>query len=379
MSSDRLVPVGHFPGITSYGAYDMAGNVREWNWNETAKGRMVRGGAWNDNRYMFGNLSQAPPFDRSLKNGFRCAHDLAPEGAPKSAFAPIRLPETRKLYEEEPVSDAIFEVYEAQFAYDETDLNARVESRDESAEDWIHERISVDAPYGGERMILNLFLPKGTEPPYQTVICFPGSGSLFQESSHDIAEYWGFRAFLSFLVKNGRAILYPVYAGTFERQDVNAARVHIGEESHLYTDYVIKWVKDFKRSIDYLETRPTIDADKLAYYGLSWGGLLGAIIPAVEGRLQASILAPGFLSGHGRPEVNQLNYITRVKVPTLMLNGRFDTQAPLETRIRPMYDLLGTPERHKELKLYDTDHIPPRNQLIKEVLAWLDRYLGPVE
>jgi len=24
-------------------------------------------------------------------------------------------------------------------------------------------------------------------------------------------------------------------------------------------------------------------------------------------------------------------------------------------------------------------HIPPRNELIKETLEWLDRYLGPVE
>jgi len=29
--------------------------------------------------------------------------------------------------------------------------------------------------------------------------------------------------------------------------------------------------------------------------------------------------------------------------------------------------------------VYETDHIPPRNEFIKETLAWLDRYLGPVE
>ena len=61
-----------------------------------------------------------------------------------------------------------------------------------------------------------------------------------------------------------------------------------------------------------------------------------------------------------------------------MLNGKFDIRPPEKT-IKPMYDLLGTPATDKQLKLYETDHTPPRNELIKETLAWLDRYLGPVQ
>lgn len=73
-----------------------------------------------------------------------------------------------------------------------------------------------------------------------------------------------------------------------------------------------------------------------------------------------------------------MNYVTRVKTPTLMLNGKYDSFLPYEASVKPMFDLLGTPEEHKELKLYETDHIPPMNDFIKETLAWLDRYLGPV-
>jgi len=369
------VPVGSLPGITSYGAFDMAGNVREWCWNETQEGRIIRGGAWDDNTYMFGNLSQAPPMDRSAKNGFRCALYTDPEKIPGSVFQMAKLNEPKDFYKETPVPDSIFQVYKEQFSYDKTDLKARVESRQESPGGWIQEKITFDAAYGGERIIAYLFLPKNTALPYQTVIYFPGSASVYQRSSKDLESYYEFPIFLSFIVKNGRAVLYPVYKGTFERGDAALAPIHPGDDSHLFTEYLIQLVKDFKRCIDYLETRQDIDCQKLAYYGMSWGGLLGAIIPAVEERLKASVLLGGGFTGLGRPEANQINYVTRVKTPTLMLNGKYDTEVQSS---KSMFDLLGTPAAHKQLKLYETDHIPPTNEMIKETLAWLDRYLGPV-
>jgi hypothetical protein len=62
-----------------------------------------------------------------------------------------------------------------------------------------------------------------------------------------------------------------------------------------------------------------------------------------------------------------------------MLSGKYDSFFPYETSAKPMFDLLGTPKDQKVQKLYDTDHYIPRNELIKETLAWLDRYLGPVQ
>jgi len=43
-----------------------------------------------------------------------------------------------------------------------------------------------------------------------------------------------------------------------------------------------------------------------------------------------------------------------------------------------MFDLLGTPPEHKQHIVYDTDYLPPRNECVKEILAWLDKHLGPV-
>ena len=61
-----------------------------------------------------------------------------------------------------------------------------------------------------------------------------------------------------------------------------------------------------------------------------------------------------------------------------MLNGKYDMNFPLETAVRPAFDLLGTPEKDKKLIIYDTDHYIPKREFVTESLAWLDRYLGPV-
>jgi dienelactone hydrolase/predicted Ser/Thr protein kinase len=374
------VAVGSLPGITPYGAFDMAGNVREWCWNETPKGRLIRGGGWDDPTYMFGELSQAPAMDRSAKNGFRCAVYPDATKIPQAAFQAAKLGETRNFYKEKPVTDPVFQVYKEQFSYDKTDLNARVESRQESSE-WTHERITFTAAYGAERIIAHLFLPKDVAPPYQTVVYFPGTGSIYQRSSQDLEGYFEFPMCLSFVVRSGRAVLYPVYKGTFERgNDTLLAAIDGDPTSHQYSEVLIRQVKDFRRCLDYLETRSDIDSKKLAYYGLSWGGWFGAIIPAVEERLKVSVLIAAGLdaTARPRPEVDGINYVGRVKIPTLILNGKYDTDFPVETSSKPMFDLLGTRAPDKQLKLYETDHIPPRNEYVKETLAWLDRYLGPV-
>ncbi len=374
------LPVGSLQGFTTCGAFDMAGNVREWCWNKTQSGRLLRGGAWSDPTYLFDEPSQESPFNRSSKNGFRCAHYPEGQKIPERVFEMTIFNKGRYYENQKPAPDKIFRIYEGQFLYDKTELDSRIESKDESSREWTQETITFNAAYGNERIIAHLFLPKNSTPPFQTVIYFPGGAARAFNSSKDLEDYDEFRNFVSFFMKNGRAVLFPILKGTFERREngLGPELLDVGK-THKFSEYRIQLVKDYERCIDYLDTRSDIDTSKLAYYGMSWGAIYGQIIPAVDHRLKVSILISGGYVDRGLPEVNAINYITRVKIPTLMLNGKYDMLLPYDKAIQPAFKLLGTPEKNKELKLYKTDHIPPKNEFIKETLAWLDKYLGPVK
>jgi formylglycine-generating enzyme required for sulfatase activity/tRNA A-37 threonylcarbamoyl transferase component Bud32/predicted esterase len=370
-SATGPAPVGKYRGESWWGAYDMAGNAKEWIWNEATSGkRFILGGAWNEPTYGFYNADTQSPFERASNFGFRCAkYTLTRESA--KAADPVMF-QARDYSSEKPVSDQLFEVYKSLYSYDKTPLHAVVESSHQN-ENWTVEKISYDAAYGKESVTAYLFLPRNAKPPFQTVLYFPPAGALLQRSSADLSQ--GDSDF-DFVIKSGRAVMFPIYKGTFERFDDYFSHPMT---SSFYRDNVIACSKDLGRSIDYLETRPDIDVQRLAYEGFSWGAAMGAILPAMEERLKALVLiGPGFYLQKRFAAADQINFAPRVKTPVLMLNGRFDFIFPTNSSQEPMYRLLGTPAEHKRRVLYDASHSIPRSEMIKETLNWLDRYLGPV-
>lgn len=368
------MPVGQTTAMNRFGIYNLAGNVREWCFNESSRGgRFLMGGGWDDPTYAFTDIFAVSPFNRYETNGFRCIKYVGPEGhTGLKKIIPVAF---RDFKSEKPVSDEVFTQYLKQFDYDKTKPNAVVEFREEY-DDWILEKISFDAAYGNERMSAYLFLPKQGKPPYQTVIYFPGSYALYVPSGSLVNNVSMFGN--DMFTKSGRAFLYPIYKSTYDRKD--DYKSGYPSETVFYKEHVIMWVKDLSRSIDYLETRDEIDADRLAYYGFSWGGYFGAIFPAVEKRFKASVLyVAGLEFLRAVPEVEPVNYLPRIKTPTLMINGELDFFFPYTSSQRPFYDLLGTPEEDKELFVYPSGHIVPKDVLKKRTLDWLDKYLGPVE
>jgi cephalosporin-C deacetylase-like acetyl esterase len=358
--------VGANAGITSFGAYDMAGNVKEWCWNQAGELRSILGGGWNEPSYAYRDGDAQDPMKREVAYGVRCA--LYPTPVPAAALAPIGPPE-RDYSTEKPVSDDTFEIFRRMYAYDRTPLNAKTESVDDSNEDWRKEKVSYSAAYGGERIGAYLYLPRNAKPPYQTVLWVPGGYAWMLRNS----ETGVGTDFFNFLLRTGRAVLYPVYQGTFERHSEG------GGGPNARRDWTIQFAKDVSRSVDYLESRPDIRSDRLAYYGLSTGGTFGTIFLALEPRLRTGILAAGGLFGDKPPpEADVLNFAPRVRVPVLMLNGRYDFVSQPAAVQLPLFRWLGTAEQDKRLIQFETGHMPPVQDLMRETLNWLDRYIGPV-
>jgi cephalosporin-C deacetylase-like acetyl esterase len=144
----------------------------------------------------------------------------------------------------------------------------------------------------------------------------------------------------------------------------------------------VDWSKDLGRSIDYLETRPDIDATRLGYLGVSQGGADGVILATLEDRLKAVVLLDGgyFQNEHPLPGMDQVDFAPRLRKPVLMVNGRYDATFPNDSAQEPLFRMLGTPSADKRHVVFDTPHDVRLRQadLVREVLAWFDTYLGRV-
>jgi dienelactone hydrolase len=367
-----VAPVGKFQGITWVGAYDMGGNVKEWCWNSTGSKRYILGGSWRDPSYQFSEPDAQSPFDRSPAYGFRCVRYL---GAIDPAVLAPKERVFRDYTREKPVSDDVFRGYLALYAFDHADLKPAVDAVDDSSPYWQRLRVSYDAGHDGQRLSAILFLPKsGGSPPYQAVLYSPGATSLYRRSSEGELAAFGN---LDYLIKGGRAVLHPIYQDTYERGRPPEAPPLTRLQER---DRAIHWSIEIERSLDYLQGRKDIDAQRIAFEGYSMGSRAALRLGAYPPRVKACIILSGGLPNvAAAPEVDGLNFAPRLKIPTLIADGRYDWDFPVETAQKPMVRLIGSPEKDKRYVTLNYGHSDLNSrEAMREVLDWLDRYLGRV-
>jgi dienelactone hydrolase len=152
--------------------------------------------------------------------------------------------------------------------------------------------------------------------------------------------------------------------------------------------------------IDYLETRPEIDARRIGATGMSMGCTRSWWLAAIDDRIQAvvgvacftrytELIAHGNLRYHGiyyfvpgvfaHFDTEAINALIAPR-PMLQLSGDQDGGAPtdgivtLEKKLGAVYRLFGKAEQFRSVIYKDTGHeyLP---EMKEEMMKWFDRYL----
>jgi predicted esterase len=378
LNGQGLAPVGTFQGLGPYGTYDMFGNAAEWTQNHDDTRAWVVGSDWQQAAYNYFLRTTVARLTRSDKIGLRLME--VPGGEPSTVtlgpMDELRRAEQRAPAELEPAADEVYAAYAQNYDYQPGVLNASAPQTVAETADWKRERVTIDTGYANQRMDVNLFIPLTARPPYQAVVFFPTFGQVaFPLSSANLGPGPGLEGLIDFVWKSGRVLVYPIWQGTYERF---RAPFDVTDVVRTRQEWVERrW--DLGRTLDYLETRPDIAADKFGYIGISFGSSWATPLLALEPRLKTGILvAAGLPPTPPTPVIDPVHFLPRIHIPVLMINGRFDPLFPVDTSQRTMFDLLGTPADDKHLELLDAAHVMPRSDLLRASSGWLDKYLGPV-
>ena len=357
-------------GVGAHGTYDMAGNAREWVWNIFGGRGLTLGGAYSDPQYLASQTNPLPRMDRSPINGFRTlrllnARDMNPFGDAINRPPP----KSESFYK--AMNDEVFTIYSRNFEVGRSELNTSVIYVDDSNPLWIKERVMVELGYGLESMDILIFKPKDSYRKVASVIIYPGAN--YFRTPPNIDEVNPGEYGLDFIVKSGRAIVWPAIKDSMNR--ISPMTASSPEDvARRWRERLKYWTIDTYRTIDYIESRDDFDSENVFYLGMSYGSLFPTHTLLFEKRFNAALLYVGGASRTTPPLSDGLNHLPRITTPVLMLNGEHDYLIP-KVVAELFYDQIGTPVEDKRLVFYESGHWPlPRNQMIRESLAWMDKY-----
>lgn len=155
-----------------------------------------------------------------------------------------------------------------------------------------------------------LLLPKHGQAPHPVMICIPGHGRGvddlvgIDDKGEDRTQRTGYQFDYALqAVENGFAALAVEPMGFGCRRGTEARKKGLSTSScqpaagaaFLFGETMVGWrVWDVMRSIDYLESRPEVDARRAGVMGISGGGTITLFSSALDTRVQAAYVS-GYL------------------------------------------------------------------------------------
>ena len=367
--SGALEPIGG-GAIGPFGTHDMAGNVREWVANTSDELRFAMGGAAIDAPYVVHHQIRKDPWSRDGMTGTRNVRY-------RNTPAPVVFSNRSGTTALPPLSEAAPEIaldaYLSTLEFVPFDAEPLLISEHDQGFGVLR-KISLNMSRNGGRFEAYVFIPKGYKPPYQSMVYMSGTYAFNRGAQLEPWINWEVKDVFSPYLRSGRAIIWPVWYGSYERYDgMNEAPNELRDV--LNYERLKHWVTDMAAIVAYLDASEDFN-DRVAWLGLSYGAAVPRTTHFFTPPFRTAILLSGSAPMHGPLDVS---YYRRFSLPVLLLKGRFDQLLPVASAER-WFNTIATPADDKRLVIYDTNHWPlPRNQMIREVIDWLDHYLGPVD
>jgi len=358
--------LGSYNGLKNIG-----GNIKEWTLNPNGDNQekfSIMGGAYNEPSYTFNNYYSLSPFDRSIGNGLRLSKNLT-NG--QSEFGNDIIPEfKRNFYEIDDVSDEVFDVYKSQFDYNSQPLNSKTSNIENFQDGYSSQRFEMETTYESDEKLFGyvVFSNKFKEK-YDPIIIYPTAGSI--GSNTDINLPNQLLNNFKYLIDEGYAIIHPIYHNTYSREKTH--NTFWPNDSEKYKNTIIKIGQDYKRSLDYIESRNDFNIENLSYFGASWGSTTSNYLLAIDDRIKVAVLCVGgLMMQKSRKEVEAHYYVRRIKTPILHIVGKEDGIFGYEESYKPWKELIGTPkDKLKLIELDNVGHGMPRDTIRKYHSNWI--------
>ena len=264
----------------------------------------------------------------------------------------------------QPVSDEVFDVISQFYDYDRTyPLAPRViESEDEGG---VHTEKVVFTTQNGERVPGELAIPDSRAGAGPAVILVHGLGSSKERwrredrsSLRDSLLAAGISVFAIDLRFHGERSVANDYQ--------NPVFLTFGDSLFIRSrDMGIQSTIDVRRAIDYLSTRPEIDANRIAVVGYSMGGMIAIRLAALEPRL-AAVVACAIPTTKQPLPTDPFQFAPRANVRVHLLIGSDDwLSSPTDART-----LQAMLPEDSQLTFFDSGHVLPP-EFAEQAARWL--------